>query len=56
MEELLGITTEFLFLIAKKEKSSTHRVISWANAFGCLDMGEMPGFAVVMVRNVTKKH
>lgn len=52
IEELLGISTEFLFLTAKKERSSTHRVINWTEAFGCLDMTEMPGFAVEMVGNV----
>jgi hypothetical protein len=53
MEELLGIKTEFLFLVARKENSGTHKVISWADAFGCLEMSEMPGFAVEMAGNVS---
>jgi hypothetical protein len=53
MEELLGIKSSFMFLVFKKEYSETHRVLSWAEAFGCLDLREMPNFALQMVRKIT---
>ncbi len=37
MENLLGINTEFVFLVFKKEFSETHKVISWAEAFDSID-------------------
>jgi hypothetical protein len=52
MEELLGVKTEFMFLVFKKEKSETHKVISWAEAFANLDVGSMPPFALDMVKNI----
>lgn len=53
MEELLGVKTDFMFLVFKKEKSETHKVVSWAEAFGSIDMSEMPGFAVEMAKNIS---
>lgn len=50
MEELLGVKTDFMVLVFKKEKSDTHKVLSWAEAFGSLDMGDMPPFAVEMAK------
>lgn len=53
MEELLGIKTEFMFLVSKKERSETHKVISWKDAFECLDISEMPYFAKKMANKIS---
>jgi hypothetical protein len=53
MNDLLGIKTDFMFLVYKKESSSTHKVISWAEAFGCLDMNGMPAFAIEMAEKIS---
>ena len=56
MEELLGIKTEFMFLVYKKEKSETHKVVSWAEAFKSIDMNEMPEFTLQMIKNITTNY
>ncbi len=53
MEELLGMVANFMFLVSKKEKSETHKVVSWAEAFGSLDMGDMPPFAIKMAKRIS---
>jgi len=53
MEELLGVKTDFMFLVFKKEKSETHKVISWAEAFGAIDMKDMPKFAIEMAKKIS---
>jgi hypothetical protein len=53
MEDLLGIETELLFLVKKKENSDTHKVIYWSEAFNCLDMSDMPKFAQDMVIKIS---
>jgi hypothetical protein len=53
MEELLGVKTDFMLLVFKKKKSETHKVVSWMEAFGSIDMDEMPGFAVEMARKIS---
>lgn len=53
MEDLLGVKTDFMFLVFKKEKSETHKVISWAEAFESIDMNEMPKFAKVMADKIS---
>ena len=53
MEEILGVKTEFVFLVCKKEKSETHKVVSWEEVFDCLDMSEMPDFAKQMVNRIS---
>lgn len=53
MEELLGIKTDFMFLVFKKEKSETHRVVSWSEAFKSIDMQEMPKFAIDMATKIS---
>lgn len=53
MEELLGVKTDFIFLFSKKEKSETHKVMRWAEAFGCLDMKDMPPFAIEMIKRIS---
>jgi len=51
MEDLLGIKTEFVFLVFKKEKSDTHKIITWAEAFEGLDL-KLPEFAEDMLKNL----
>ncbi|MBT3363122.1 MAG: hypothetical protein HN407_05615 [Chloroflexi bacterium] len=53
MVELLGLSTDFMFLVFKKEKSETHKVVSWSEAFGSVDMKEMPAFAVEMAGKIS---
>lgn len=53
MEELLGIETEFMYLVYKKEKSETHKVVSWAEAFKSIDLTDMPAFAVAMAEKIS---
>lgn len=53
MEELLGMKTDFVFLVFKKEKSETRKDMSWAEAFGSLDMGDMPPFAIEMAKRIS---
>ncbi len=54
MEDLLGIRTDFMFLVFKKEISITHKVISWREAFECMDQNEMPQFTRQMVRKISE--
>lgn len=53
MEELLGVKTEFIFLVFNKEKSETHRVVSWKEVFNCLDMSGMPEFTIHMAKKIS---
>ncbi len=53
MEELLGVKTDFMFLVFKKEKSETHKILSWAEAFGSLNMSDMPSFATEMAKRIS---
>ena len=55
MEDLLGVKTDFMFLVFKKEKSETHKVISWTEAFGAIDMKTMPKFAIEMAKIISGK-
>jgi hypothetical protein len=53
MEELLGIKTNFMFLVKKKEKSDTHQVISREEAFNSIDISCLPDFAKIMISNIS---
>jgi hypothetical protein len=53
MEELLGVETQFIYLVFKEEKSD-HRVVKWKEAFDCLDLSEMPRFAVAMIEKISQ--
>ncbi|MEI8191914.1 MAG: hypothetical protein WCI75_19545, partial [candidate division NC10 bacterium] len=53
MEVILGLQTQFVFLVCGKKKSNTHEVVSWAEVFHCLDMSEMPAFAMHMVKGIS---
>jgi len=53
MEDLLGIGTEFLFLLPEVTTHVTeHRMVTWAFAFGALEMEEPPSILNAWVRNV----
>ena len=53
MEELLGVKTDFMFLVSKKETSKTHKVVTWAEAFSCLDLKELPSFVSEMAKRIS---
>lgn len=53
MEDLLGIQTDFVFLVHKKSKSETHKVVTWAEVFQCMETSELPPFAQIMIQNVS---
>jgi hypothetical protein len=53
MEHLLGVQTDFVFLVYRKSKSETHKVVTWSEVFDCLDTSKLPPFAQTMIRNVS---
>lgn len=53
MEDLLGVKTDFLFLVFKKEQSKTHKITTWSEAFRSLDLRELPEFAIEMVNKIS---
>lgn len=53
MQELLGIDTQFIFLVSKNEHSATHKVVSWGEVFHALDLETMPKFAQSMAKRVS---
>ena len=52
MEELLGIETQFVFLVFKKPRSNTQNVMTWKEAFCGMDLKNVPKFAKDMLENV----
>lgn len=53
MEELLGIKTEFLFLVSNRNIiSESHKTITWNESFNCLDLSNLPFFALEMIKNL----
>lgn len=44
MKELLGIDTEYIFLVQKKSETETHKVWTWKEAFANLDTSNCPYF------------
>lgn len=52
MEDLLGIKTDFVFLVFKKTPSDTHKVLTWAEAFQGMKLGNLPLFARDMLKRV----
>jgi len=55
MEDLLGLKTDFRYIVFKKSKSDTHQVMSWADAFGCMNLNYLPEFAKEMVKRISKQ-
>lgn len=53
MEDLLGITTDFVFLIFKKTVSESHQVVTWAETFEGMKLDNLPQFARDMLKNVS---
>ena len=50
MEDLLGIRTQFVFLVQKPgQASGTHQVLLWEDAFKSLDVSALPGFMQEMI-------
>ena len=49
MQTLLGIQTDFLFLVPNPKNHCNYKVITWAEAFNCLDTTQMPAFAKTMI-------
>jgi len=53
MTELLGVETQFLFLVKNDSGGSdTHRTISWRRAFSCMKIENCPPFAADMLANL----
>jgi hypothetical protein len=53
-EQLLGYETEFILLAKKRPGSAgSHRCLSWADAFKCLDCTGVPEFMKVTIRATT---
>lgn len=44
MEDILGIKTDYIFLVQKKSSSDTHKTWTWKDAFDCLDTSGCPYF------------
>jgi hypothetical protein len=58
MTELLGLETKFMFLVRKgkeNEKPGKPRVVHWKTAFGWLDLGDLPCFAIEMIRRISEE-
>ncbi|MBI2417107.1 MAG: hypothetical protein HYV28_04270 [Ignavibacteriales bacterium] len=53
LQELLGIDSEFVIISAKKEKSDTHKNISWTEVFSCLDLSGLPLYSTEMIKRIT---
>jgi hypothetical protein len=53
MQALLGIQTDFLFLVPNQKKHCEHKVITWEDAFNCLDTKHMPAFAKTMIATIS---
>jgi len=53
MEELLGMKTEFRFLVSKKATSSTHKVIDWKETLAALDLSGLPAFQQEMAKAIS---
>lgn len=54
MEELLGVKSEFVFLVSKAAESKSHRVVTWKEAFASIDMSEMPCCSVEMAKRISR--
>lgn len=55
MEDLLGIETDFWFLVKKGQSSLSHKEITWERMFSGLDLSVMPAFALEMVNRISAK-
>ena len=44
MEEILGIQTEYIFLVQRKSATETHKVWTWKEVFANLDTTNGPYF------------
>jgi len=54
MEDLLGIRTQFVFLVQRTgQTSETHQVLLWADVFKSLDVSGLPGFMREMISAIS---
>jgi len=53
MEDLLGIETDFWFLVSKSSNSLSHKEITWKQMFEALELVAMPAFARQMVERIS---
>lgn len=53
MENLLGIKTDFLYLVHKTNASKLTKTITWKEAFDSMDISGMPIFARDMIRKIS---
>lgn len=53
MQELLGIKTETLLVLRNKPRHSKYKIITWAEAFNCLDTKDTPAFAKSMIATIS---
>lgn len=54
MENLIGVKSEFVFLVSEHETSPTHKLVTWREAFASIDMSEMPKFAAEMANAISE--
>ncbi len=54
MQTLLGIQTDFLFLVPNQKNHYKPKVITWTEAFNCLNTTQMPAFAKTMIEMISK--
>ena len=56
MEELLGIESQFLFLVRKTgQKSDTHRLLLWEDVFKNLDVSSLPDFMQETIKAIERR-
>lgn len=58
MTELLGLDTNFVFLVRKgkeSEEPGKPRVVHWKTVFNWLDLDDLPYFAAEMVRKISEE-
>jgi len=53
MEDLLGVKSEFIFLVSEEAESQTHRVVTWREAFASIDMSDHLNFALEMAKRIS---
>jgi len=54
MNELLGIQTDFVFIVSKMEQTQQHKVMHWGDVFAEMNLEGMPLFARNMAKAISK--
>ena len=52
LEEMLGIKTQFIFLVQKENKSFTHKSILWSEVFQVLNLEGHPHFILEWIKRL----